>query len=498
MTLGVVDLPPGVVRNGTRYQIRGRWYDANLIRWVGGQMRPVGGWQRITTDALTGKARDMLSWADNALDRWIAIGTSSKLYVTHGDSTVYDITPAAFTTGTDDATESFGYGGGLYGAGTYGTPRSGGTYLPLAIWTLDTWGQNLVGCARSDGRLFEWSLATGTPAAVITNAPTGCVGLIVSDERHLIAFGAGGNKRKVQWSGKETNTVWTPASTNEAGSFELQTQGAIRAGVRVRGQILIVTAIDAHAMRYIGQPFIYSRERVGVECGLISPGALISVESEAFWMTDGAFWQFDGSTASVLPCDVYEHVFGSMNRIQIEKVVSGHNAKFGEVWWHYPSNGSNEPDRYVFYNYRDRYWSIGSMARTSWDAGSALGYPHAMGTDNHLYRHEDEWTDNGAARFSTIYAESGVLELGDGEHIMHVGQLLPDEETLGEITLTFTTKFAPNNPTEYTFGPYAVRADGYMDARASGRQITARIKPVADGSWSVGKIRGTVVQGGKR
>ena len=44
--------------------------------------------------------------------------------------------------------------------------------------------------------------------------------------------GAGGNPRKVQWSDREDNTLWTPAATNEAGDLELNTSGQIMAGIK--------------------------------------------------------------------------------------------------------------------------------------------------------------------------------------------------------------------------------------------------------------------------
>ena len=65
MALIPLSIPPGVYRNGTELDSSGRWYDVNLVRWVEGMMRPVGGWQERTTTALTGKARGMLSWRAN-------------------------------------------------------------------------------------------------------------------------------------------------------------------------------------------------------------------------------------------------------------------------------------------------------------------------------------------------------------------------------------------------------------------------------------------------
>ena len=39
-----------------------------------------------------------------------------------------------------------------------------------AAWMLDTWGEYLVGCSASDGKIYEWQLGSTTPAARITNS----------------------------------------------------------------------------------------------------------------------------------------------------------------------------------------------------------------------------------------------------------------------------------------------------------------------------------------
>lgn len=43
-----LDIPPGLYRNGTQFQSRGRWYDGSLVRWHGGATQPVGGWSQIS------------------------------------------------------------------------------------------------------------------------------------------------------------------------------------------------------------------------------------------------------------------------------------------------------------------------------------------------------------------------------------------------------------------------------------------------------------------
>src|SRR5579872_7115652 len=143
MVFVVIAPPAGVYRNGTLYQAKGRWWDANLIRFQQGQIKPVGGWQlRSAAAPFSGAARTVLSWRDNSNSRWIAVGTHSNLYVQDEAGANHDITPSGFTVGRADATQNLGYGGGPYGSNAYGEPRpSTDAYLPATMWSLDAWGE---------------------------------------------------------------------------------------------------------------------------------------------------------------------------------------------------------------------------------------------------------------------------------------------------------------------------------------------------------------------
>jgi len=169
MALVPLQLPAGQYRNGTDLQSQGRWRDGSLVRWHEGAMMPVGGWRQRGSVDIDGVVRGMISWRDNSQSRYLALGTHSKLYVMEEDNDVFDITPAGFTSGRVDASVNSGYGGGLYGQETYGSPRQDATtLLDPTTWSLDTWGEYLVGCSTDDGKLYEWQLDTATAAAAET------------------------------------------------------------------------------------------------------------------------------------------------------------------------------------------------------------------------------------------------------------------------------------------------------------------------------------------
>lgn len=491
MALQPLKLPPGIYRNGTELDSAGRWYDANFVRWVEGVLVPIGGWQeRSAAISLSGVARSMLTWRTNAGARWIGIGTNTKLYAINSSNTVEDITPVGFVTGNASATQLNGFGLGNYGSGYYGTPRpDSGIYLPPDTWMLDTWGEYLVGCATSDGKLYEWQLGSGVKAAQITNSPTNCSGLIVSNERALFALGANGNPRKVSWSDIENNTVWTAASTNNAGSQILQTPGKLMTARRVRGETLFLTDTDAHVATFVGQPYVYTFEKAGRACGAVSPNCIATLDNFAVWMGRNSFHIYDGYVRDI-PCEVSDYVFSDINTDQIGKVYAVNVAEFSEVWWFYPSSDSNENDRYVLWNYKADYWSIGELARTAGTDSGVFKNPIMATVNGKLYDHELGLNYDNAS----VFVESGPVQIGNGDTVMYVNEIIPDEKNQGDVTLTFISKYYPN-ASENTYGPYSLTNP--TSVRFNGRQVKMRINATPS-NWRVGTQRLNVVPGGRR
>ena len=483
MTLIPLDVPAGFYRNGTDLDASGRWRDGSLVRWRDGSLRPIGGWQERKASFSTNPIRGMHSWEANDGTAWLSGGSHSELKAMTGSNIVYDIAPTDLAIGRADAEIETGYGYGFYNTGYYGQPRPDyGNFSEATTWSLDNWGEYLVACHTEDGRLLEWQLDTNVKAAVVANAPTNNSGIIVTEERFIFALGAGGNPRKVQWCDREDNTTWTPAATNEAGDIELQTSGQIMTAIRTKGQTLILTDVDAHTARYAGPPYVYGFERVGTSCGVISRKAVADVDVGVFWMGQRGFYLFDGNSVNELPCEVHDYVFGDMNPAQQSKIWSLNNGQFGEVWWFYPSANSTEIDRYVVFDYKEQHWLIGNLSRTSGVQRGVFKYPFMTNTDVDLLEHEVGYNMDG----SSIFAETGPISIGTGENIMSVTKLIPDELTQGDVSLTFKTRFHPND-TESSHGPFD--PSNPTSVRFTGRQMRMRVTGDQIGAWRVGTMR---------
>lgn len=484
--------PPGIYRSGTDYQSKGRWRDANLIRFLEGRIEPVGGW--LTTGiTLDGPGRGMLAWRANTTGRRLAVGTPDSLYVYDGDQS-FDITPVGFVAGNLTSAVASGYGSGDYGDGNYGSSAAGGR-SEATTWSLDTFGEYLLACASHDDTIYYWQLVTSTPAAALTDAPTARA-VFVTPERFVVALGSRGNPREVAWSDQENAIDWNFASvTNQAGFIGLQTEGALIAGYRTRGQSLILSTTDAHTMRYIGPDLIYSFQRAGEACGIVGSNAGASYSGGVVWMGAQSFFGFGGTSVQPLSCEVADYVFSDINRDELAQVHCHHKAQFGEITWHYPSSASMANDRYVTWNYRENHWAIGTLARSAMIDAGVFDTP--MGTDNagELFNHETGWTDDGAARGSDVFLESGPLELGEGERVMSLVQVLPDEVTPGAFRIRLATKFTPEGAT-FNYGPYSLTP--YTDVRVTGRQVALKIEGVRDEDARIGNFRGDIREGGRR
>lgn len=569
-----VQIPPGVVRQSTPLASKGRYWDANLVRWRNGQLMPVGGWQRVSATQLPSPARTLFPWATNSGLRLLALGCDTKLYVLDG-STYDDITPADYV---QTSSQVDGFGVWNYNAEDYGTPRSvpaPGITMPFS-WTMDNWGEELLAVSSSDGRLLRWKLGMATAevpgkvgvtsitvssnvATVITagdnvfargdqvtikgtsnallnatfsvsewistssfkfeipipdTTATGGtaqsyveqnnVAVTVTPERHCVLIGYGGNYRRVAWSSREDYTNWNFADlTNTAGYLDLDTQNRLVTCAPVRDGTLIFTDDECWIMRFIGQPYVYSIERVGSNCGLLSPRSFASAAGRCIWLGRESFWMYDGGFVKPLACDVADAVFDQIDPTAGPLWTHGSdNGVFPEVWFWFPSVGNTSPNRYVAFNYAEGWWTTGAMNRTAFSGSGVFNNPFGAGGDaadqNYVYEHETGYTAAGVSRVGSIWAETSSLNINNGSALTTVRQCIPDTGyPSNATTLTVYSALTPEG-TETTSGPFTQRADGYIDCRATGRDFRVRIAPTQDGDWTIGNMRFDVAARGAR
>jgi len=190
MSLFPLKYPPGVFRNGTRYQAKGRWFDANLVRWHEGTMQPLGGWQKLKDSNgvdldLNEVIRGVLAWTDNTLKPRLALGTPTRVQV-FLEGVLSDITSSAVSAAVFDSD----------GASTFSdktavvnSPASGDFQTPPGAIELDAFYFGLVvpfGAVRinmdvaATGGAVVWEYWDGTAWSALAGIVDGTNNLNVS------------------------------------------------------------------------------------------------------------------------------------------------------------------------------------------------------------------------------------------------------------------------------------------------------------------------------
>jgi hypothetical protein len=94
---------PGVNKDITDYSAEGGWYNTNKVRFVSGFPKKIGGYAKYTVSAFIGICRTMFNYTPSGAYKYMALGTSKKVYLDTG-GTLTDITGIRLTTSAGDAT----------------------------------------------------------------------------------------------------------------------------------------------------------------------------------------------------------------------------------------------------------------------------------------------------------------------------------------------------------------------------------------------------------
>jgi hypothetical protein len=417
------------------------------------------------------------------------------------------------------AAGGIGYGLGGYGLGGYGTgivpSVQEGDPITASDWTLDNWGEIIMGCPLNGG-IYYWSPTGGfSTASLVSTGPLFNTGMFVSTQAQiLIAYGASEEKDigvdqdalLIRNSDQEDYTVWTESLTNQARRFRIPTGSRIVGGSPGAKFDLIWTDLDLWMMEYVGFPLVYTYNQVATSCGLIAEHAQTTFRGVTYWMGQSNFFAFGGGGVQVMPCSVWDAVFQDLDQDNVRKIRCAPNTPFNEIWWFYPSasGGSGENDKYVKYNVVENAWDLGTLGRSAWIDQSVLGNPIAGTSTSLIYQHEEGYDADGEPITATF--TTGYFYLAEGEDYVFVDNWIPDLKygtyagaQAAQVSVTFNVVNFPGE-TPVSYGPYQFsQSSTYIPTRFRGRQASITLTSSDSGSfWRLGKNRYRFSSAGRR
>jgi hypothetical protein len=636
MALKKLVFKPGVLRENTRYNAEGGYYDCDKIRFRYGTPEKIGGWTRLSNNTYNGVSRSLFAWSTLGGFKYLGVGTNTKYYIMSGGA-YYDITPVVSTTapgaitfsavtiapfsstitvnhtghnatvgtsvtfsgvtspgglggniteavleqeyqidtvinansytiiakdpstgapvlsnasdtgnggaavvgayqvsaGTAIQVPLSGWGAGAWSAGAWGIGSSAG--VPLRIWNHSNFGEDLL-YGPKGGPIYYWDNTTGL--SVRGAALSGLSGasdvpafqnlLAVSDaSRIVLAFGTTDygsstvDPMLIRWSDQESAVNWTPAATGQAGSLRLSRGSEIVGILQVRQEFLVWTDTALYSLQYLGPPIVWGSQILGDNLTIVNDRCMTVAAGVTYWMGDEKFYVYDGRV-NTLPCDIRNYIFTDFNFDQSQQVFATTVEQFNEVWWFYCSANSTTVDRYVIYNYLEKAWYYGTMARTYWiDAGILSEYPIAA-TYSNLLTYQEFGVDDVEGISNqpiTAYIESSEFDLDDGNNFMFAWRMLPDVtfrgSTASNPSVTFTLKPLQNSGSGYN-NPASLGGSssgvvtrtatvpveqftGQVNIRVRGRQMAFRVESTALGvQWQLGAPRLDLRQDGRK
>jgi hypothetical protein len=239
----------------------------------------------------------------------------------------------------------------------------------------------------------------------------------------------------IRWSNQEDPYNWTPDATNQAGSIRLSHGSTIVTAVQTRQEIVVFTDSSLYSLQYLGPPYVWQSQLLGDNLSIMGQNAAVIASGVIYWMGVDKFYAYDGRVQT-LNCDLRKFIFSDINLQQRDQIFCSTSEGFNEVWWFYPSASSNSIDKYVVYNYVEKVWYYGTMARTAWIDTGLRNYPVAATYSYNLVNQEYGLNNNesGTEVAISAYISSSEFDIGDGHNFGFVWRVLPDLTFTGSTT----------------------------------------------------------------
>jgi hypothetical protein len=521
-----LEIPPGVVAMPTTRMRSTNWSAVNAIRWIEGQMQPLGGQEKLAY-TFASRCRAIHGWYDLQGNYLTAYVCEQHVYVDKQGALI-NITP---TGGLQPPPVPVGgYGQGDYSLGLYGQhPRVNvGSSASLAIlppvYSVDNFGALLMVMLSSDGRLLWWdpAAAAGTLLTQVPATGGGGTGMsptgrcfVITPARFVMIFGAmtqdnQGSTRRFCWCDQGDPTNWQFTSlTAQAGFLDVEPASAIITAHAGRsGWVVFFTGKQAYVCKFLGLPYVYDYEPLADDVTPWSPQSITTTSQAIMWQSQQGTWVFDGTSINPVPCQIRTWINDDFDPVQVRfQSACAHLGAFNEFWWMYPQNGQPYNTRIAVYNYREGWWSQLQNCPRSAGITSSYNAPALFADGTQPFRHEG---------VNSIYysdcdlpwAETFSLNLASGGRLTTLKQMLIDLDG-DPANLSCQLFYRMNRlgnvaggavAPELTSTPINIRTDGYVDFRTTARDMRLRwsVKGPAVPQFTLGAHLIDVAQRGER
>lgn len=434
---------PGIKRDGTQLD-SDHYTDGQWVRFQRARPKKMGGFAEIV-DTLTGPIRQVLVWSRQQLNAIYSFSPSKvEMLLVDGNgagSTIYDRTPAGFTSNDDH------------------------------IWSVDSIFDDAVG---SDGTIIVahpsrsytniddpnetqvyYGLATDNTALLPIT------GLLVSGGicgvgPYLVYYGTDG---LVGWS--DVNQPQT-LTGGDAGSDRV-TGAKIVKGLSLRsgnGPAALLWSLDALIhMQWVGGDAIFRFTTISSQSSILSQNSVLEYDGAYFWIGVDRFLSYTGSQLEEVPNQMnLNWFFDSLNFNQRQKIWATKIPRYGEIWWFYPRGDATECTHAIILNVREKTWYDVELARSAGFYSQVFRYPVMAASDATTAVKLSITTGSGSFNVGDLISGNTSLATGQILSILSAGVYKVQKTS----DLDFTTTEGITNLSVSGTGTLTAQADLYQ------------------------------------
>jgi hypothetical protein len=179
--------------------------------------------------------------------------------------------------------------------------------------------------------------------------------------RFLMLSGLLSTPFRIQWSGLNAVTTWTPG-TNSSDYQDLPDGGIVRGVAGGEFGVIFQDSVIRRMVYAVGAPYVFQIDRIAEDKGLLAPYSIIRAGDRIFWLAAQGFH-------AMLPTGVPEPIgkekfdrtfFGDYDPAQPQLVIGGADPENSRVFWAYKSQAGAAGlfDKLLCYDYGLRRASI--------------------------------------------------------------------------------------------------------------------------------------------
>jgi hypothetical protein len=391
---------------------------------------------------------------------------------------------------------------------------SGGyTLQPTDYWSFDQFGDNIIAVGGANVVPQTLAMSSGTLFANLGGSPPRAKHVAIVGD-FVVLSGLTDNPGRIQWSGINDSTWWTPDPDRLSDWQDFPDGGSVQ-GV-AGGEFGIVFQDSAiRQMTFApGSAEIFQFNRISKDRGIYQPLSLAQVQSASFFLGSDGFYRIDpgGALTPIGNTKVNRTFLSDADLGNPLYTIAAADVNSTRVFWAYRSlnaAGQTGLDKVLIYDWALDKWSYaeiglewigqGSLPATTLESLDSIStnldiLPSSLDsyvvnalpkfaafTDSHIFGF---WA--GAPLEATLETAEGTLGDGVRVFIRNVGPLGDAADVavsvLSRERLTDTQKIS---------NEAAINVRGYCPLRASGRYHAARIRVPAASSWSY--VRGVDV-----